>query len=46
MKLRRLRREPRVEFCDHCGNVCDDRCRAEAERQRNVDRVRLLGVRL
>jgi hypothetical protein len=46
MKLRRKPREPRVEFCDQCGNVCDDRCRAEAARQRNLDRARLLGVRL
>ena len=46
MKLRRTVREANVEFCERCRTVCDDRCRADAVRQRNLDRARLLGVRL
>jgi hypothetical protein len=46
MKIRRRPRELSVDFCDRCSMLCDDRCRAEAARQRNLDRARLLGVRL
>ena len=32
--LRREKREPRVDFCDRCARVCDERCCADAVRER------------
>jgi Pyruvate/2-oxoacid:ferredoxin oxidoreductase delta subunit len=29
----------RVDFCDGCGSVCDERCRAKAARDRAIDRA-------
>lgn len=31
--------EPRVEFCDGCGSVCDERCRAARARDRVIERA-------
>jgi radical SAM protein with 4Fe4S-binding SPASM domain len=37
---------PRIASCDACASVsvCDTTCRAEATRDRNVDRYLTLGV--
>ena len=32
-------KEPRVEFCDGCGEVCDERCRAAAAHDRAIERA-------
>jgi hypothetical protein len=31
------RKPPAVDFCDRCGSVCDDNCRARALRQDAVE---------
>ena len=36
----------KVEFCDRCGSVCDERCRADAERSRVFELVLRNGSRL
>ena len=46
MKLFKRAREAVVEFCDRCARVCDDACRVNAIRQRSLDQVLRVGVRL
>jgi hypothetical protein len=39
-------RELRVDFCDRCGSVCDNSCRAEAVREQTRLRVLKNGWRV
>jgi len=36
----------RVEFCERCGNVCDQRCRADALREQARTRALTAGLGL
>jgi hypothetical protein len=38
MKLVDLFKVGRVQFCDSCASVCDDRCRIAAIRESALDR--------
>ena len=44
-KLFEKRGEPPVGFCETCGEVCDDRCRQQASRERALLQQAWLGVR-
>jgi hypothetical protein len=37
---------PRVEYCDACSRVCDDRCRSDTVLGTTRDKVAELGFRL
>lgn len=39
-------REPVVEFCDRCAQVCDAACRADAARERARMQALLVGGRI
>ena len=40
------RAESTVSFCDRCGQVCDERCRSDAQREQALLQRLRLGIRL
>jgi hypothetical protein len=45
LRLLRKSKALAVEFCDRCARVCDVGCRAEAIRERALERALRFGVR-
>lgn len=39
-------RDPRVDFCERCGSVCDNTCRADEAREQTRLRVLMNGGRV
>jgi hypothetical protein len=44
--IRRTSNGEQVEFCERCGSICDQACRAEALRDQALIRGLLSGWRL